>query len=397
MRKILFFFLNLMGHWRKLVLRIRGVSEKDLHDKRIASGKSWSEFCDNLKAAGSVLLYPGTPRDPFHQAEGIRYLSRLTRAGLEAFVEYNDPASPVLKRMVHETAKMGADNPDNHYMNAQISGEFEYRITGYRNTIDHISFHTQNGHYGTTGGLSPCGKIDNADLSCEQDGSFEIILSKEPKGKNWLRMDKDTSLLMVRQTFADRSKEKPAEMQVSNLAGADRPGPLTTQKVDEGLKEASQFVGGASLLFANWAKGFRQHANKLPQFDPDISNAAGGDESIIYYHSYWNLQPDEALVIEVFPPECDAWNFQLNNYWMESLDYRYHRISINKHGAHYEPDGKVRIIVSHEDPGMPNWIETADHREGTMCWRWYRIHEGSKAVEPVCKSVKLTELNFKKE
>ncbi len=55
--------------------------------------------------------------------------------------------------MVHETVKMGADNPDNYYFNAQISGEFEYKITGKRNSAHYIGFFTQNGNYGTTGGL----------------------------------------------------------------------------------------------------------------------------------------------------------------------------------------------------------------------------------------------------
>jgi len=384
--------LNVMGGWQKFLLRIRGTKEHELHDRRVVSGKAWSEFCDQLKSAGNVLLYPGAPRDPFQQAEGVRYLSRLTRAGLEAFVEYNDPVFPVLRRMVHENVKMGADNPDNHYMNAQISGSFEYCITGKRNTIDHISFHTQNGDYGTTGGLSPCGKIDNAELVIEKDGSFEIFLSKEKRGKNWLRIEDETSLLMVRQTFADRSMEEPAELKIFNLSGPDRPGPLTTRQVDEGLKQASLFVGGASLLFVRWAKGFREHPNRLPQFDPEISNAAGGDDSIIYYHGYWKLEPDEVLVIEAIPPNCDAWNFQLNNYWMESLDYRYHNICINKQSAHYEADGMIRIVISHEDPGMPNWIETANHQEGTMCWRWYRIHERSEPVEPVCHRVKISDL-----
>ena len=159
MRKILFFFLRIIGAFQKAFRKLRGISEEDIYNRRIVSGQSWSEFCDNLKAAGNILMLPGVPKDPFQQAEGVRYLSRITRAGLEAFVEYSDPALPELRRMVHETVKMGADNPDNYYLNAQISGNYEYIIRGKRNTIDHISFHTQNGNYGTTGGLAPCGRI----------------------------------------------------------------------------------------------------------------------------------------------------------------------------------------------------------------------------------------------
>lgn len=392
MRKMLFLILRFNGAIRKIKLRLSGKTEEDIHAERIVSGKSWSEFCDELKAAGNVLLAPGTPRDPFQQAEGIRYLSRLTRAGLEAYVEYPDPSVPRLRRMVHETVKMGADNPDNYYMNAQISGAFEYKILGKRNTIDYISFHTQNGNYGTTGGLAPCGKLEDENLVLEDDGSFEIFVTREPRGKNWLKIEEDSSLLMVRQTFADRFKEAPASLEIINLSGINKPGPLSAKQMDEGLKTASMFVGGAGFLFARWARDFQKHVNHLPLFDPDKSNAAGGDESIIYYHSYWKLAPDEVLVIEVDPPACGAWNFQLNNHWMESLDYRYHNICINKENAIYEPDGKVRVIVSHQNPGLPNWIETASHPEGTMCWRWYRIQPGSQAVQPTCRVLNLKDM-----
>jgi hypothetical protein len=393
MRKLLFLFLRITGSFRKIFLRLRGKTEEDVHDQRIVSGKAWSEFCDELKAAGNVLLSRGAPLDPFQQAEGIRYLSRLTRAGLEAYVEYPDPAFPQLRRMVHETVKMGADNPDNYYMNAQVSGEYEYLIKGKRNTIDYISFHTQNGNYGSTGGLAPCGKLEDKDLVLEEDGSFEIFVTRKKHGKNWLKIEEETTLLMVRQTFSDRFTEVPAQLDILNLKGAEKPGPLTTEQMDQGLKTASMFVGGASLLFARWTNDFKKHINQLPQFDPEKSNAAGGDESIIYYHSFWKLGTDEALVIEVRPPPCDAWNFQLNNYWMESLDYRYHNICINKHSATCQADGSVQLVVSHQDPGLPNWIDTAYHLEGTMCWRWYRIHEGSKPVQPSCRIVKEKELS----
>jgi len=385
MRKLLFLFLNVLKTFRRLGLKLRGKTEADIHAERVISGKAWEEFCDNLKSAGASLMYPGAPRDVFNQAEGLRYLSRLTRGGLEAFVEYYDPAFPVLRRMAHETVKLGADNPDNYYFNAQISGEYEYRIHGKRNSVHYIGFFTQNGNYGTTGGMAPCGALEHTGLKLEEDGTFEIILSKTPTGKNWLKIETGTSMLMVRQTFLDRFTETPAEVTIENLDGPTAPGNITPAMIDEGLKTASMFVAGASVMFAKWANGFQKHTNKLPLFSPEVSNAAGGDDAIIYYHSYWKLADKETLVIEVKPPDCDSWNFQLNNYWMESLDYRYFTICINKASAHYEPDGSVRVTIAHNDPGQPNWINTCGHHEGTMLWRWYRLGDGVKPVEPVCR------------
>ncbi len=82
--------------------------------QRVMSGESWEDFCDALKGAGQTILADGSPDNPLDRAEGYRYLSRLTRAALEAFLEYADPLAPVLHRPVHETAEIGADNPDNY-------------------------------------------------------------------------------------------------------------------------------------------------------------------------------------------------------------------------------------------------------------------------------------------
>lgn len=392
MGKILFFVLKIFKSVRIGWFRLTGRSESEVHAQRITSGKSWEEFCDNLKTAGAALVYPGTPRDPFQQAEGVRYLARLTRAALEAYVEFGDVAFPELRRMVHETVKLGADNPDNFYLNAQISGTYEYRITGKRNTIDYLGFFTQNGTYGQPGGMAPCGVIEGKDLKIEEDGSFKIIMSKERKGTNWLKIEDTSSLLIVRQTFLDRKTEIPAELKIENLDGRKFPDPVTPEKIDKGLSTAALFAAGAPILFAKWANGFKKHTNQLPIFDPKISNAAGGDASIIYHHSYWRLNADQVLIIEFIPPDCDTWNFQLNNYWMESLDYRYHPISINKHTAVKDGVGRIKIIVAHSNPNLPNWIDTCNHPEGTMCMRWYRLQNGARPVVPDCKVVLLTSI-----
>ena len=92
------------------------------------NGEVWSEFCDSLKRSGRVILNEESLSDlDFY--EGWRYLTRLTRLGLEMALENNDPYFPTFYSLSHETAKIGADNPDNLYLtcdkcNSSLSNNF---------------------------------------------------------------------------------------------------------------------------------------------------------------------------------------------------------------------------------------------------------------------------------
>ncbi len=364
----------------------------DESTQRILDGTSWEDFCDTLKAAGAVVLDPSSPRNAFDRAEGFRYLSRLTRAALETFVEDADPRAPVLQRTAHETVKMGADNPDNHYQSAPISGKYEYRISGTRGSVHYLGFGTQAGNYGATGTLTTTGYLDDSELQLEPDGSFEILVSRseKPGTRNWLPMLAESRTLVVRQTFLDRESEVLADLRIERIDGPHQPRPVSPARIDRGLFASGRFVAGCARLFNSWAAGFARQLNQLPRFEAEVATAAGGDPNIVYYHGYWKLAPDEALVIEVTPPACDYWNFQLNNHWMESLDYRYFQIWVNKRSARLREDGSVRVVVAHRDPGVENWIDTCGHDRGTMCWRWIRAAEHP---QPRTRVVGLSELS----
>ena len=169
MRKPAIALLGLLRRISLFIRKLRGKSEHDIAAERIVSGNSWDEFCDALKAAGAAMQFPGAPRDAFSQAEGYRYLSRITRAGLMAFVEHADPKAPVLHRVVDENTKLGADNPDNYYQTAALNGNWDYRIRCRRNTIAYLSFGTQTGSYGQGGGLPPTGHIEANQLEIDAD------------------------------------------------------------------------------------------------------------------------------------------------------------------------------------------------------------------------------------
>ncbi len=94
-------------------------------------------------------------------------------------------------------------------------------------------------------------------------------------------------------------------------------------------------------------------------------------------------------MIETPIPPCESWSFQLNNYWNESLDYRYHRVSINKQGARYNPDGSVTLVIAPSDPGVGNFLDTAGHHRGLMVLRWMRAQHHPV---PVCRVEKLVTL-----
>ena len=81
MRKLLIGLLALFRRASLLMLKLRGRTRADVAEQRVVSGRAWDEFCDTLKAAGAALNYPGAPQDPFNQAEGYRYLTRLARGG----------------------------------------------------------------------------------------------------------------------------------------------------------------------------------------------------------------------------------------------------------------------------------------------------------------------------
>jgi len=75
---------------------------------------------------------------------------------------------------------------------------------------------------------------------------------------------------------------------------------------------------------------------------------------------------------------------------MESLDYRYFKIWVNKQSARLRADGSVRVVVAHANPGVDNWIDTCGHDRGTMCWRWIRAVEHP---QPRCRVMKVGELS----
>jgi hypothetical protein len=222
------------------------------------------------------------------------------------------------------------------------------------------------------------------------DGKFEIIVSAKKYPGNWLPITADTNMIVVRQTFLDRNTEIPGTFQIKQIGGPEAPAPLDAVFLDEAFRRTAEFVHGTAVYFTkNWNAPYMEKRNQIWIRDQSFFQSSAGDPTLHYMISYFDLQPDEAWVIDVTPPECFLWNFAVYNWWNESLDYVYRPVTINMHTAKRNPDGSVTIVVAARDAGIGNWMDTAGHKEGPVMFRWY----SAKTIPlPTTRVVKLAEL-----
>ena len=82
------------------------------------------------------------------------------------------------------------------------------------------------------------------------------------------------------------------------------------------------------------------------------------------------MGPDEAFLFEVTPPNCWYWNIQVGDTWFQSLDYINMPATLNDSQAHIDPDGVLRVVISHLDPGIDNWIAVGGCPQGAITYRW---------------------------
>jgi len=116
----------------------------------------------------------------------------------------------------------------------------------------------------------------------------------------------------------------------------------------------------------------------------------GGVQGQFYYRGAFSLAPGECLLLDApAPAKSRYWNVQLTDDLFMSMDYAAFQCSLNDHQASVDEDGRFRAVIAATDPGVPNWLDTAGHRRGTILGRWL---DADRAEVPSLRLVKLDEL-----
>ncbi|MBV9511542.1 MAG: hypothetical protein JO303_14820, partial [Caulobacteraceae bacterium] len=336
-------------------------------DYNAALQEAWDSFCDRIKAAGRLAFRKETPDSPLVRAEGVRYMARYISKAMDNEFNFADPLYPQFWVLQTPTNKSFGDNPDCTYWVACADGGNDYRITGNRGTVSWVSFKVGD-HV-----------LHNHDLKTEWDGSFVIELSATKKPGNWIKLDPGKQRVFVRQFFGEWDTEEPMRARIERLDLDSPPPPLTPKQVIDGLAATAKWLEEDSAWWPRWVDSFLEHPNTFTSGVPAFTRPAtdpgyDGNQALLgrlLNFVGWRIQPDEALVIDVKPPEvCTYWNFELGDRWWNSTDYRYRPSSLNCKQAELASDGTIWAVVSHQDPGIANWLDVGGNIEGSVNQRW---------------------------
>lgn len=82
----------------------------------------------------------------------------------------------------------------------------------------------------------------------------------------------------------------------------------------------------------------------------------GGMPNQVYYDGAYEIDDDEALVIETaLPRTCVYWSVLVADDRFSTVDWANHQSSLNESRTRIDRDGKLRAVISKRDPGVQNW------------------------------------------
>ncbi len=344
------------------------VRSDEINQKRLESGEAWEDFCGSLLEAGRLILDAEQPDLPGLRAEGFRYLLGLVKVGVAQAGELSDRDRPKWLRFQDSFSKWGAENADNHYLVTHIRSDATYRITGTRGSCFTFLIEVGEG-FMQLGDTANFATMTADQIEVDADGRFEIIASRERQPGNWLPLDENARQIVIRQYFKDWENEIPASFQIDRVEDVgEPPAPLRSAEMARILDDAANWVRTSTEFWGTWIPALR--AQYMPGEMVPAVRYVGGADDIRYGNDYYRLDEGDAMIVELTPPNAQYWAIQLCDLWFVTTDYVNRLTSLNDAQLLLDADGKCRVVIAHEDPGVPNWLDTAGATEGCLQYRY---------------------------
>ncbi|HIF92584.1 MAG: hypothetical protein ABGX04_10835 [Myxococcales bacterium] len=327
-----------------------------------------------------------------------RGLMHILEAGLVGYFE-QDTRTPGFRRIVTPSRKLTGDNPDAIYFDAPIDSRYAYVVRGNMNDAVYFSMSIEKGAEDGHLPKATDGVINDTEIDVDRDGLFSVYLGGAPRERNWLALGKNASRVTTRHYF---ELESPAaldpgcepRMKIECLSDFATPEPLRDEEVSAGIRRVCNAVRTRTLEMPQLA------GDEMPPFMSVVPNVfpvpvTPGNFGLAAADAHYSMAPfligpDEALVMTGRWPDCRFANVCLWNRFQQTFDYINRGVSLNRKQTKLDDDGCFRMVLAHQDPGLPNWLDTEGNAFGLVFWRFF-LAEGSVET-PVAEVVQWADL-----
>ncbi len=334
-------------------------------------GSAWDSFAVQLRALGHEAL-ESAPTDA-ERVDGLRFILRQLAYREEQFIEFPRGAKPELFLPESPTRKVFADCPDTIYYQFSVAPGAVCRITGTRGASPYISFTAYR--VGITDRV--VADLHDGEIELAADGTFELTVGGPQLDNNWLDLGADAAFVVIREYCHDRPNGVKATFAVEQVE------PELSHRAELDAETFASALGiiGLGLTWVNAAsvrlsEELRLRPNQMNEGAAELVSEMAGTPHNYYQLCYVQLKPGQALQLELDPPACRYWSVHLNNWWLESPEYRDGQsVCINDAQALRESDGTITINVGPDNPGGGNWLDTKGRTETILLAR-YLLPEG---------------------
>jgi hypothetical protein len=334
------------------------------------------------------------------RARGYEFLLRTLIQSLEA--ELLQDADFPYFRTLDFWLRGGGDNPDQRYAFSPIRGGEAYRVWGDLGSARRVEIQLYAGQPWAGTGRS-AGYLTFEEIPIAEDGSFEVDLVVDGagtarSGAAQLVNPNDATTVFVRHIFNEWDERQTGMVHIDRVGyeGRRKPGsaPAETAKRIEAATENFELRARTWPAFV----GERYIDGRTPNtLSPLIDTyPLGGARGRWMANGSFRLAADQALVIRSWPTNAGYQAIQLTDLWFDSLEYGNQVSSLNTTQTQLAPDGSYYHVISADDPGYTNWLDTGGLTRGTILMRYDGVQGAiSSTLHPSASVVALDDLPAK--
>lgn len=336
---------------------------------------AWKEIEKTVSDLGAIIRRESHNLSALHRYEGYkRGLAMLAENYINRV--HCDRSRPEVLPSIGSLLNHSAPSPDFIYRMVHIEPGASYRVWGSRGDAEIVDFQLLTDWWGRYKGTPPAVptlktianlSFDSVGIHFDAQGNFDFILSAKPHEGQWWKIDEQVNTLLIREYFTDYASQGcPAALHFDRIDIKDSG--TTVETMAEGVDKLLTFSRSVHdwTSFFPTANGLLAKVGDNRHWEPDYGTQAGASDQR-YFLARLNVKPTEALVGKFTVPEdAQYWSIALYDHWFAELNYGNCQVNLNKGLAKAGKDRTIHFVISHQDPGVANWLDLDGHEQGIL-------------------------------